>query len=96
MGTKTGTEQVKEPSIDELKVENARLKRENEEYATLNSQLHYRLGEIGRVDELEAATELYADPANWTSEGKFAPVSTWIDVSDPYLPARRALDLYNG
>jgi hypothetical protein len=95
MGTETAADPAKEPTIEELKLQIATLEHANKELDTSVFLLQQRLDEFASAGEIEAACELYADPANWTAEGKFAPVATWIDVSDPYLPARRALDFYN-
>jgi hypothetical protein len=40
----------------------------------------------------EITLELYADPSNWTPDGKFVPVMKHIDATDPFGPAREALE----
>jgi chromosome segregation ATPase len=79
----------------ELEKENASLEKEKDALEEMVFELQERVRDLDS-SELVTVVELYADPHNWTPDGKFSPLMKHIAADDPYDPASRALNAYHG
>jgi cell division protein FtsB len=81
-----------EKTVEDLEEEVDDLEKKVEDLEEEVEDLEAEIADLRTSPNVWARLALFADPANWTPDGRFRPVEAHIDAEFPHMLAQAALD----